>query len=164
MSETTPAAPTPTPAPSLADMVAMMPFATLLGIELTAAGPDEVTGSMPWRPELCTIAGALHGGALMAMADSVGARLRVPQHARRGDDVDDRVEDQLLPRRARGHAALDQPAAARRADDRRRADRPLRRPRQAGRPGDPDAVGRTPGGVGADTSGDGRRRARAGLP
>jgi uncharacterized protein (TIGR00369 family) len=69
MSEMTPDAPTP----SLTEMVAMMPFATLLGIELTSAGPDEVTGSMPWRPELCTIAGALHGGALMAMADSLGA-------------------------------------------------------------------------------------------
>ena len=69
MSETTPDAPTP----SLAEMAAMMPFATLLGIELTSANPDEVTGSMPWRPELCTIAGALHGGALMAMADSLGA-------------------------------------------------------------------------------------------
>jgi uncharacterized protein (TIGR00369 family) len=69
MSETTPA----TPSPALAEMVALMPFATLLGIELTAASADEVTGSMPWRPELCTIAGALHGGALMAMADSLGA-------------------------------------------------------------------------------------------
>ena len=28
---------------------------------------------MPWREELCTTFGALHGGAMMAMADSVGA-------------------------------------------------------------------------------------------
>lgn len=59
--------------PSPADLVAMMPFATGLGIELSAASAAEVTGSMPWRPDLCTTFGALHGGAMMAMADSVGA-------------------------------------------------------------------------------------------
>ncbi len=59
--------------PSLAEMVTMMPFAVVLGIELSAAAPDEVTASMAWKPELCTTFGALHGGAMMAMADSVGA-------------------------------------------------------------------------------------------
>jgi 1,4-dihydroxy-2-naphthoyl-CoA hydrolase len=60
-----------TPSPS--ELVAMMPFATGLGIEITAASAAEVTGSMPWRPDLCTTFGALHGGAMMAMADSLGA-------------------------------------------------------------------------------------------
>jgi 1,4-dihydroxy-2-naphthoyl-CoA hydrolase len=59
--------------PPLADMVAMMPFAVLLGIELQATAADEVTATMPWREELCTTFGAMHGGAMMAMADSVGA-------------------------------------------------------------------------------------------
>jgi uncharacterized protein (TIGR00369 family) len=59
--------------PSLADLVAMMPFAAGMGIEITAAGPSEVTGTMAWRADLCTTFGALHGGAMMAMADSVGA-------------------------------------------------------------------------------------------
>jgi uncharacterized protein (TIGR00369 family) len=59
--------------PPLADMVAMMPFAVLLGIDLHAATADEVTATMPWREELCTTFGAMHGGAMMAMADSVGA-------------------------------------------------------------------------------------------
>jgi uncharacterized protein (TIGR00369 family) len=57
----------------LAELLAMMPFAIVLGIELQAAAPDEVTAAMPWRAELCTTFGALHGGAMMAMADSVGA-------------------------------------------------------------------------------------------
>jgi 1,4-dihydroxy-2-naphthoyl-CoA hydrolase len=57
----------------LADMVAMMPFAVVLGIELHAAAPEEVTATMAWREELCTTFGAMHGGAVMAMADSVGA-------------------------------------------------------------------------------------------
>jgi 1,4-dihydroxy-2-naphthoyl-CoA hydrolase len=60
-------------APSAADLVAMMPFAAGMGIELSGATAEQVTGSMAWRPELCTTFGAMHGGAMMAMADSVGA-------------------------------------------------------------------------------------------
>ena len=60
-------------APSASDLVAMMPFAAGMGIELSGATAEQVTGSMAWRPELCTTFGAMHGGAMMAMADSVGA-------------------------------------------------------------------------------------------
>ena len=63
----------PPSALSLAELVALMPFSAGLGIELTAAAADEVTATLAWRPELCTTFGVLHGGALMAMADSVGA-------------------------------------------------------------------------------------------
>ena len=57
----------------LADLVATMPFATSLGITLDAATKDEVVGRMAWAPDRTTLGGALHGGALMAFADSVGA-------------------------------------------------------------------------------------------
>jgi uncharacterized protein (TIGR00369 family) len=50
-----------------------MPFASLLGVELTAAAPDEVRGTLAWAPERCTTGGVLHGGALMSLADTVGA-------------------------------------------------------------------------------------------
>ncbi len=53
-------------------LVAMMPFTAGLGIVLDAAAPDEVRGRMAWAPERCTMAGILHGGVLMAMADSLG--------------------------------------------------------------------------------------------
>ncbi len=56
-----------------ADLVSMMPFAVGLGLQLDAVEPGAVTARMPWRPDLCTVLGAMHGGALMAMADSVGA-------------------------------------------------------------------------------------------
>ncbi len=72
------------PAPDLEAMAALMPFTVELGIRLTKAEPAEVTASMPWRPELCTTFGALHGGAIMAMADSVGgicAFLNLPEGA-----------------------------------------------------------------------------------
>jgi uncharacterized protein (TIGR00369 family) len=58
---------------SLDDLVALMPFSAGLGIELTGAAAEEVTARLAWRPELCTTFGVLHGGALMALADSVGA-------------------------------------------------------------------------------------------
>jgi len=50
-----------------------MPFARLLGLELTAAAPDEVRGTLAWDESRCTTGGVLHGGALMSLADTVGA-------------------------------------------------------------------------------------------
>ncbi len=50
-----------------------MPLCATLGVELGAASPDEVRLTMAWKPELCTSAGLLHGGAVMALADSSGA-------------------------------------------------------------------------------------------
>ena len=54
-------------------MLSLMPFAVGLGIRLKSATADEVTASMPWRPELCTTFGLLHGGVLMSLADSAGS-------------------------------------------------------------------------------------------
>ena len=50
-----------------------MPFARELGIELVEAKPDEVRGRLQWSERLCTTGGVLHGGVLMALADSLGA-------------------------------------------------------------------------------------------
>jgi uncharacterized protein (TIGR00369 family) len=50
-----------------------VPFAAELGIEVLAAEPEEVHGRLAWTPERCTIGGALHGGVLMAFADTLGA-------------------------------------------------------------------------------------------
>jgi 1,4-dihydroxy-2-naphthoyl-CoA hydrolase len=57
----------------LAGLVAAMPFAAAVGIELESAGPEEVVGVLAWAPERCTAGGVMHGGALMTLADSVGA-------------------------------------------------------------------------------------------
>ena len=59
--------------PELGQMMAMMPFAELLGIELDAASAGEVRGRVPWAADKCTTFGLLHGGVLMAAADTVGA-------------------------------------------------------------------------------------------
>ena len=55
------------------DYAAMMPLAVAFGIRIISASPDEVIGEMDHAPERTTLSGALHGGALMAFADSVGA-------------------------------------------------------------------------------------------
>jgi 1,4-dihydroxy-2-naphthoyl-CoA hydrolase len=50
-----------------------MPFGELLGIKIVSAAPERVTAEMTVRPELCTNPAVLHGGALMAFADTLGA-------------------------------------------------------------------------------------------
>jgi 1,4-dihydroxy-2-naphthoyl-CoA hydrolase len=61
------------PTEDLDALLALMPFAGVVGIALDAAGPEEVRGRLPWAPERCTAGGVMHGGALMALADSMGA-------------------------------------------------------------------------------------------
>jgi uncharacterized protein (TIGR00369 family) len=48
-------------------------FPGLLGIRLDEVSPERVAASMDVRPELCTTGGVLHGGAVMAFADTLGA-------------------------------------------------------------------------------------------
>ncbi len=50
-----------------------LPFAQLLGIEFISAEPDALSARMLIRPELCTIGGIAHGGAIMSFADTLGA-------------------------------------------------------------------------------------------
>jgi uncharacterized protein (TIGR00369 family) len=68
----------------MSELVAAMPFAERLGLRVETATKDEVRGSLAWAEELCTAGGVLHGGALMAAADSVGAlcaHLNLPEGA-----------------------------------------------------------------------------------
>jgi 1,4-dihydroxy-2-naphthoyl-CoA hydrolase len=55
------------------ELLALMPFAKALGIGLESVAAAEVRGRLAWSPERCTAGGVLHGGALMALADSLGA-------------------------------------------------------------------------------------------
>ncbi len=45
----------------------------LMGLQLTEIGPERVTAKMQVRPDLCTAGDILHGGAIMAFADTLGA-------------------------------------------------------------------------------------------
>ncbi len=48
------------------------PFAKLLGLKITHVSPERVTAELAIRHDLTNRNGALHGGALMALADDLG--------------------------------------------------------------------------------------------
>ena len=50
-----------------------IPFAELKGVTFIEADKDRVVAKMLVRPDLCTLNHSIHGGAVMAFADSVGA-------------------------------------------------------------------------------------------
>ena len=50
-----------------------LPFAALLGIRYVSAAKDKVVAELTVRDELCTRPAVLHGGAIMAFADTLGA-------------------------------------------------------------------------------------------
>lgn len=61
-----------------------MPLSALLGLEVVSGDPDRVVANGVWKPEHCTSGGLIHGGYLMALADSVGAMcafLNLPEGA-----------------------------------------------------------------------------------
>ena len=58
--------------PEITEVVnAQMPLGATLGMRMFG-GPEEVDATLEWAPGLCTAAGVLHGGVLMALADSAG--------------------------------------------------------------------------------------------
>jgi uncharacterized protein (TIGR00369 family) len=48
-------------------------FPDLLGVRFVSASPDEIRAELDVRDDLCTVPGVLHGGAIMAFADTLGA-------------------------------------------------------------------------------------------
>lgn len=50
-----------------------MPFSRLMGVRVVEATPTVVRGELEVRADLCTAGGILHGGAIMAFADALGA-------------------------------------------------------------------------------------------
>jgi 1,4-dihydroxy-2-naphthoyl-CoA hydrolase len=70
--------------PTPAQLRDLMPFAALVGVEILEADPELVCGRLEWATERCTAGGLMHGGALMALADSCGgvcAFLNLPDGA-----------------------------------------------------------------------------------
>ena len=59
-----------------------MPLAATLGIRADVYTPEQVAFTLDWAPSLCTANGILHGGVIMALADSAGgacALLNLPK-------------------------------------------------------------------------------------
>jgi 1,4-dihydroxy-2-naphthoyl-CoA hydrolase len=67
-----------------AQLHAAMPFTAALGATALRVGADEVALQLDWDVTRCTTGGLMHGGALMALADSAGgwcAFLNLPDGA-----------------------------------------------------------------------------------
>jgi uncharacterized protein (TIGR00369 family) len=63
----------------------MMPFTKLMGLEVTSQEKGRIVGRISVREELCTTGKIMHGGAVMAMADAlgaIGAYLNIPEGAK----------------------------------------------------------------------------------
>jgi 1,4-dihydroxy-2-naphthoyl-CoA hydrolase len=63
----------------------MMPFTRLMGLEVTSQEKHLIVGKISVREELCTTGKIMHGGAVMAMADAlgaIGAYLNIPEGAK----------------------------------------------------------------------------------
>lgn len=81
---TSPPPPATTAVPDLDALVELMPHAAANGVRLTAVSRGAVTGELAWAPARCTTGDVMHGGALMLLADTVGAVaafLHVPEGA-----------------------------------------------------------------------------------
>lgn len=50
-----------------------MPLAVLMGVTFVEAEKNKVVATMVVREDLCTLGHSIHGGSVMAFADSVGA-------------------------------------------------------------------------------------------
>jgi len=62
----------------------LMPLAATLGMRADEYAPEQVVLSLEWAPALCTTNGVMHGGVVMALADSAGgacATLNLPTDA-----------------------------------------------------------------------------------
>ena len=64
---------TPEPPDPTETLQGLMPLARTLGITVVRYEPDEVRARLAWSASLCTAGGILHGGVIMALADTTGA-------------------------------------------------------------------------------------------
>jgi 1,4-dihydroxy-2-naphthoyl-CoA hydrolase len=65
-------------------IISNQPFPTLMGVKIISADKDKVRAELVVRPDLCTAGHIMHGGAIMAFADAlgaVGAVLNMPREA-----------------------------------------------------------------------------------
>jgi 1,4-dihydroxy-2-naphthoyl-CoA hydrolase len=65
-------------------ILANQPFPSLMGVEIVSAEPARVLAKVMVRPDLCTAGNIMHGGAIMAFADAlgaIGAVLNMPREA-----------------------------------------------------------------------------------
>jgi 1,4-dihydroxy-2-naphthoyl-CoA hydrolase len=90
-----------------AQVAAAAPFTHRLDMEFVSASPQEVRAQLAWDESLCTAGGALHGGALMGLADNVGgfcAFLNLPEGANGTATIESKTNFFAAVRGGRVHA------------------------------------------------------------
>ena len=72
----------------------LFPFTKLLGVRITKTDPDLIEAEMVVREDLCTSGEMLHGGAVMAFADSLGGIVTIvnlPEDAKRTATIESKT-------------------------------------------------------------------------
>ena len=118
------------------------PLPRWMGITITVAEPDRVVAEITVREELCTSGDIMHGGAIMAFADTVGA-LGTVVNLREGQGTTTmESKTNFFAGSSVGHAtdSRGDPTASRKADP-GLGDADHQRAGQAGGEGNPDADG-----------------------
>lgn len=76
------------------NLIEHMPFAQVLGLEVTESSKTRVVGSLTVREALCTTGKIMHGGAIMAVADTlgaIGAYLNLPENAKASTTIESKT-------------------------------------------------------------------------
>ncbi|MEE2785515.1 MAG: PaaI family thioesterase [Pseudomonadota bacterium] len=76
------------------NLIDHMPFANTLGIEIEEATPERVVGTLVVDEKICTTGKIMHGGALMAFADTLGAVaafLNLPEGAKASTTIESKT-------------------------------------------------------------------------
>ena len=76
------------------DLLEYMPFAKTLGLSIEVAEKDRIVGNITVSEEICTTGKIMHGGAIMAFADTlgaIGAFMNLPEGAKATTTIDSKT-------------------------------------------------------------------------
>ena len=68
----------------MSNLAEKMPFSRMMGLKITSATREQVLAEIQVSPDLCTTGHIMHGGAIMSVADTmgaIGASLNLPDGA-----------------------------------------------------------------------------------
>jgi uncharacterized protein (TIGR00369 family) len=78
----------------MTNLADLMPFSKLMGVDVSEASAARIVATMLVREDLCTGGSILHGGAIMAFADAlgaIGAFLTLPEGAKRTTTIESKT-------------------------------------------------------------------------
>ena len=94
------------------NLIDHMPFAQQLGLELTSAEPERIEATLTVTEPLCTTGKIMHGGAIMSVADTlgaIGAYLNLPDGAKATTTIESKTNFLGAARRGSAVSAVTTP-------------------------------------------------------